>query len=136
MMKSFIISVLVLTSSYSFASGFVCSGQGYNVKLYNQTQPELGTKNPAVLIVSSDRAGTLAVLKGDDILKTNTANTFIYSGLINGKQNGRFMSVELQVVKQPVSGGAFDGQHFALLTINADSGSDRAKLACSLYLKN
>src|SRR4051812_5891296 len=110
-MKALIISVLVLVSSNSFASGFVCSGQGYSVKLYNQVQPNLGTKNPAVLIVSSENAGTLAVLKGDEIVKSNGNTTVSYSGLINGKQNGRFMSVDLQVVKQPVASGPFAGQH-------------------------
>ena len=135
-MKALVISVLVLVSSNSFASGFKCSGQGYNVKLYNQVQPQLGTKNPAILVVSSEQAGTIAVIQGSDLDKAIGASTVSYSGMANGKANGHFMHVELQVVKQPVANGPFAGQHFALLTLNADNGNIQAKLACEVYLKN
>lgn len=135
-MKALVITVLALVSSTSFASGFVCSGQGYNVKMYNQVQPSLGTKNPAVLVVSSEQGGTIAVLKGDEIEKASSTNTVSYSGTVNGYQHGRFLHVELQVVKTPVANGPFAGQHFGMLTLNTDSKNLSAKLACQPYLKN
>lgn len=135
-MKAFVISVLVLVSSQSFASGFVCTGQGFNVKMYNQVQPSLGTKNAAVLIVSTEQGGTVAVLRDSEIEKSASANTVSYSGMANGYQHGRFMHVELQVVKQAVASGPYAGQHFALLTVNTDSKNLKAKLACQPYLKN
>lgn len=132
-MKSLIIILVALSSSVTFASGFRCEGQGYRVKLYNQVQPSRGTKNPAIIIVSSEQSGT--VLRLQDIEKTLSARTVTYSGLANAVATGRFMQVRLEIVKEATQTGEFAGSRFAVLTINADGGSTSARLACVPYLK-
>ena len=135
-MKNLLIVAALLVSSTSFASGFVCSGQGYRVKMYNQVQPQLGTKNPAVLVVSHAQAGTLAVLSADEIVKTNKVHSVVYSGQTNARTNGHFVFVQLEVVKQPIREGESMGQHVARFAMNADGRSVAATMVCQPYLKN
>jgi len=133
-MKFLVLAVVTLASSLSLASGYVCEGQGYRVKMYNEVQPSLGTKNPAVLVVSSAN-GTIARLQGTEIEKDTTNDTTIFQGSNNAVDTGRFLSVQLEVVKQASTSGDFAGTHFAILTVNADGGTWTAKMACSEYLK-
>jgi len=129
------VPIVTLVSAASFASGFVCTGEGYNVKLYNEVRPDLGTKNPAVLVVSSAK-GTIAKLQGSEIEKYNSPNAVAYQGRTNAYDTGRYITVRLEVIKQATGTGDFEGQHFARLRINADNGIWTAKLACAPYLKH
>jgi hypothetical protein len=134
-MKYIVVSLLSLVSSVAMADGFRCQGEGYRVKQYNQVQPEEGTRNPAVLVVSHQDAGTLATLEGDEIQKTITEDTVIYEGKTNSKLDGRFMYVKLEVAKKAKLTGPLAGKHLAELTVNADGSSDTALLACKRYRK-
>jgi hypothetical protein len=133
-MKLLVISLLtVLTSSVSFASGYECQGQGFRVKLYNNVQAELGTSNPAALIVSSEnpRVGTIGVARGSEISKATTASTEVYNAQLHLRQTGHFAGVEFQVAK--VANAA--GVHWGRLVLNADGSTYGGNLACSRYLK-
>jgi hypothetical protein len=128
-------TVITIASSIAMASGFRCEGQGYSVKLYNEVQPSLGTKNPAVLVVSSPEMGTIIRLQGSEIEKLQSVNAVAYQGNTRDVNTGRFASVRIEIVKQPVASGDYAGQHFARLQIKSDNGTWTAKLACSEYLK-
>ena len=134
-MKFVLISILSLVSTIAMADGFRCQGSDFRVKLFNQVQPELGTRNPAVLVVSERGVGTIATLQGDEINKLNSPNTVIYHGQGNGYQNGRFVFVRLEVNKTAEEGGIYAGYHLATLEVNADNASRVATLACNRYLK-
>lgn len=133
-MKSIVLSAIVsLASTVTFASGFVCtSPSGYNVKMYNHVSPDKGTANPAALIVSHVKAGTLAAAKGSEIQKANYAQHVAYAAHTNSTQTGRFVSVKLEVSKQTDASGS----HPAILTVNADNGNLKQGLSCARYLKN
>lgn len=126
------IAMFSLVSSVAMADGFRCSGEGFRVKMYNQVQPELGTKNPAVLVVFEKGAGTLATLYGEEIEAEYSSDTLVYGGQTNGKLDGRFVHVNLEIEKQPSEDGK---THAARLTV-AENGLRRiAYLACARYLK-
>ncbi|MBI3544951.1 MAG: hypothetical protein HY075_16890, partial [Deltaproteobacteria bacterium] len=127
----FIITALSLVSSVAMADGFRCQGQDFRVKLFNETQPGRGTRNPAVLVVSERSIGTLATLEGEEITKTNRSTTVVYEGQTNGRQDGRFVAVKLVVAKTADT----DGTHLARLTVNADGQSRSETLSCERYLK-
>ena len=134
-MKLLIITMLTLVSSVAMADGFRCQSADFRVKLYNQTRPEDGTRNPAVLVVSERDLGTIALLNGEEIVKTNGSDFVTYEGQVNGKQDGRFVSVKLAVAKQAEEEGVFAGFHVAKLTVNANGETRTAILACERYLK-
>lgn len=121
-----------LVSSVAMADGFRCSGEGFRVKMYNQVQPDLGTKNPAVLVVFEKGTGTLASLYGDEIEAEYSSETVMYAGQTNGKLDGRFVHVNLEIEKQP----SVDAETHAARLIVAENGLRRiAHLACSRYIK-
>jgi hypothetical protein len=135
-MKTLLISIaFALISSMSMASGFVCQGQGYTVRLYNEVQPTQGTKNPAVLIVSSSQLGTIAVLRGTDIQYFTTAKALLYGGDTHNKQTGHFMNVELALSRVAVN-DANEPEKLAHLKLTADGGEFNSTLVCEQYLKN
>ena len=135
-MKLFIVTVLSLVSSVAMADGFRCQGNDFRVKMYNETQPERGTRNPAVLVVYERGIGTVAVVDGSDIEKTNGEDTVTYEGQVNGKLDGRFTYVKLSIEKQARQDGAFAGLHVAKLQLNADKERRVQTLACSRYVKH
>jgi hypothetical protein len=131
-MKSlFVAVVLALTSSAALASGLVCSGEGYNVKLYNEVQPSQGTKNPAILIVSSDKIGTITRLEGSEIEKLYTATAVSYEGQSHNTSTGHFMFVRFAVARQATDANSRRGH----LTLTTDGGTFGANLVCTDYLK-
>lgn len=134
-MKLVIITALSLVSSVAMADGFRCQGGDFRVKLYNETQPERGTRNPAVLIVSERSIGTVAKLDGADIEKTNKVGSVVYEGKANSKRDGRFVYVKFQVLKRAEVEGVYAGQHLARLTLNQNGYSRLQTLACDRYLK-
>ena len=134
-MKFILITALSLVSSAAMADGFRCQGEGFRAKLYNEVQPERGTRNPAVLIVSQRNAGTIATLEGDEIEKTVTDHAVAYEGKTNGKVDGRFVYVKLEVAKRARQTGPLAGLHSARLTVNQDGASALASMVCDRYLK-
>ncbi|MBI3558648.1 MAG: hypothetical protein HY074_20465 [Deltaproteobacteria bacterium] len=136
-MKLVIVTALTLVSSISvaMADGFRCQNNTLRAKLFNETQPGRGTRNPAVLVVSERDVGTLATLEGDEIVKTNGEFVVTYEGQANSRQNGRFVAVKLEIEKQAEKDGIFAGLHLAKLLVNADGENREATLTCERYLK-
>jgi hypothetical protein len=135
-MKFLVFALVALFSTASMASGFLCeSKNGVNVKLYNHVHPTHGTKNPAVLIVSTADGGTVAALKGEQLTKIVTARTIHYSGQGHDYKTGRFVAVGFRVSKQPHTSGPYAGMHYGNILINADNAELEANLACKYYLK-
>lgn len=67
-MKKVIMAVMVLVSGSAMADGFVCtSEEGLSVKVYNNTKPTMGTRLPAVMVLSDeniqDGRKTIATLR-------------------------------------------------------------------------
>lgn len=54
MFKTLLVASTALSLSPAFADGFLCHSDAHhlNVKLFNHTRPEMGTRNPAVMIIS------------------------------------------------------------------------------------
>ena len=123
--------LVTLSSTAALASGFICDGGGYRVKLFNEVRPELGTQNPAVLIVSSEGVGTIARIVEANITKEYEEGDVVYSGHTNHYSNGRFVSVRVAINKQVDS----LGYHQAKLELNADNGNWTAPLTCTEYVK-
>ena len=134
-MKLFIVTALTFVSSVAMADGFRCQNNTFHAKLFNETQPGRGTRNPAVLVVSERDVGTLATLEGDEIVKTNGEFVVTYEGQTNSRQDGRFVGVKLEIEKQAEKGGLFAGLHLAKLLVNADGVSREATLTCQPYRK-
>jgi len=129
-MKLIALLIFSLASSISMASGYLCSGDGYHIKLYNEVMPAEGTKNPAVLVVSSQE-GTLAVLRGDEIAQDLNAESVVYSGTAHDYQTGRFVSVSLLVYRNDEA----EGLRYGELKLNADGATANADVTCKTYLK-
>src|SRR5687767_9585723 len=67
-----------LSAAPAFASGYICdSAEGLRIKLYNHVQPTNGTRNPAILVISSDE-GTLLKRSGEEIEKQNLPRSTRY----------------------------------------------------------
>ncbi len=135
-MKLFIVIALTLVSSVAMADGYRCQNNTFRAKVYNETQPERGTRNPAVLIVSQRNVGTVATLEGDEIVKTNGEFSVTYEGQTNSRQDGRFVAVKLEVEKQAEIESAFAGLFTARLLVNADGRSRESILTCEHYVKS
>jgi hypothetical protein len=77
-MKKVLVLIATLIASPAFADGFVCesAAQGLKVQVYNQTQPSLGTRSAAIMILSdmNVQAGrkTIATFKSTDARLENT----------------------------------------------------------------
>ena len=131
-----IVLMSLVASSVAMADGYRCEGQGYRVKMYNNVSPELGTKNAAVLIVSSDDEGTIAVLKpGTDLAVTNRGTAWAYEGLTHERGNGQYAYTRLVVEKSPKGPGALSDSFDATLELNADNAKQVIDLVCEKYRK-
>ena len=130
-MKILFVILISVVSSFAVASGYKCEGINYNAKLFNEVQPSAGTKNPAILVVSSPALGTVFTLEGAEISKDTTVDTIIYSGQGHLKANGEFAYAELVIQKTAND----EGVHYATLTMNAGNTSRESVIWCTDYLK-
>lgn len=82
MKKAILAIASLLISTSAFADGFICeNAEGtLRLKVFHKTQPELGTRNSAILIVSNPAisAGrkTIATFEADDAVLGNEASTY------------------------------------------------------------
>ncbi len=125
-----LLSVVVGGVSAARADGFRCAGAGLHATLYNHTQPSEGTKNAAVLIVSSKDQGTIVVV--ENLSKENGQSTYTVGGVNNAKTDGHFTGAGLEIVKSPNS----DGTYQATLILNANGGNQTVPMLCDRYLKS
>lgn len=77
------IATLSIASTQAFADGFSCrfEDEALNIKVYNHTQPEFGTRNAAVMIASdldvSSGNSTIAVFRDTTETLDSQANIFV-----------------------------------------------------------
>ena len=85
------IALSTATLNVAHADGFVCQGNntGINVKVYNQTQAAMGTRTPAIMVVSDPAIAS----PNKTIAKFTNANgtlTYLGYGKNEGKVDARF----------------------------------------------
>src|SRR3989338_1707434 len=74
----FVMAAVMASSTAAFADGFVCEtrAQDLNVKVYNNTNPELGTRTAAVMVLSDPSVShgrkTIARFQNSNGLISNT----------------------------------------------------------------
>lgn len=94
-MKGLILSMALLAGSAAFADGFVCVNYAENIKVqvYNNTQPEEGTRNSAIMVVSdpSVQSGrkTIATFEDADSLLINDGTTYTAKVDLRYNNSGR-----------------------------------------------
>jgi hypothetical protein len=148
-----LIAGLVLSQS-ALADGFICESQeqSLRIKAFHQTQPELGTRNAAVLIVSdpSINAGrkTIATFHADNTLLSNSGAHYDASvdlrfkasrrkgELIGPTKLGELQNIKLDVAFTYVAPVA-DGQEMpGMVTLVKRSGDEiELDVTCTRYLK-
>jgi len=153
-MKAALLSLVLLLGSSAFADGFICENASGNlrIKVYHQTQPEMGTRNAAILVASdptiSGGRKTIATFSSqNDLLSSHSA---IYEAdvdlrfktsdrkgeNIGGTKLGDLDSIKLVVdysFSNPVASGApVDAE----LTLVRRTSSDLVMpMTCTRYLK-
>jgi hypothetical protein len=154
-MKSIILTAAMILGAQAHADGFVCENLNENlrIKVFHETQPQLGTRNAAIMVVSdpSVSAGrkTIATFSADNALLTNAGSTYTsdvdlrFKGSnrkgenIAGTKLGELDKIILHVnysFAAPLADGApVSGE--AVLVRRA--GDDiRVEMDCTRYLKN
>jgi hypothetical protein len=155
-MKNIIASLIVIAASATAqADGWVCSSDESNlqVKVYNQTQPKLGTRNAAVMVISDAAVGagrkTIARFEAAEGLVAQLGAT--YTGkvdlrfnntgrkgeLIGGTKLGEVALIHVLVdfsYEAPLAHG--EETSAELLIVKRDGEEISETLTCARYLKN
>lgn len=154
-MKALVVLMTALFGSQAFADGFVCENLEHNVtvKVYNHTQPTLGTRNAAKMIVSNpsiaDGRKTIATFADADALLTNDGSTYtgkVDHRYIESRRKGELLAgtklgnvafvildVDFSYASPVVDGSELAGE----LIIQRRSGDDiRIDVLCERYLKH
>jgi hypothetical protein len=141
-------------SAPAFADGFVCEAQNESlkVKVFHQTQPELGTRNSAILVLSNPeiQAGrkTIATFESDAAQLTNEGATYTANvdlrfrssnrrgELVGPTKLGEIKHVVLDVdfsYARPVAEGTEVSGELTLLKRNGEQID--IDMVCTRYLK-
>lgn len=145
----------VLASTSAKADGFICETPDgtLSVKVFNQTEPKLGTRNAAILIladltVAEDRQ-TIATFPSDNDLLENSSATYIANVDLRYTESGRggenILGTKLGKIDDIVLDVNFDYTRplrkyeetdAKLILIKRNGEKIRSELVCSRYLKN
>lgn len=153
-MKKLIIALALLSTS-AYADGFKCQTitEDLNIKVFNQVQPELGTRNPAVMVLSNPAVNVgrkaIAVLRAPKTLTTDAGMKYVgrvdlrfkesrrKGELILGTKLGYVKTIELDLDFSYGSPVALDDTVLGTITINKRNGDQIfEEVTCSRYLKN
>lgn len=149
-----IAAVVMMAGVQAKADGFVCTSEsGLNIKVYNHTQPDLGTRTGAIMVVSdsSINAGNKTIATFKDVTGLLTSKELLYTGkvdlrfndtarkgeLIGGTKLGELSKIMLNVnfsYLHPVSYGEELSAHLYLVKRNGDVLDE--SVSCARYLKN
>lgn len=152
-MKFALVALLLITGSIAKADGFLCETQsGLRLKVFNHVAPEIGTRVPAVMIVSDSTAKvgtrTAGVFRNADagLLRDETGTYLAKVDLRDEKSKAEsFIGSRLQDVEQiklyvdftyerPVAHGA---ELTGVMTlIKRGIGLVVEQAICQRYLKN
>jgi hypothetical protein len=82
------------------------------VILQNHRDPNMGTKNPKSIEVSStnEQVGVIVRLEEPNIDQASTARTVIYEGRARDKHSGRFVYITLTISKAKTRHGTYSAQ--------------------------
>ncbi len=147
-------ATLLLVTAQAQADGFICTTEsGLNVKIFNHTQPSMGTRTGAIMVVSdsSINAGNKTIATFKDLTGTLKSNSLIYTGkvdlrfndssrkgeLIGGTKLGQLASIQMELgfsYLRPEKHGDFIRGSLDLNKRNGEVISERAN--CTRYLKN
>lgn len=155
MNKLIVAAAMLILGSAAHADGFICENQEGNlrIKVFHHTQPELGTRNVAVMVVSdptiSSGRKTIATFDADKALLTSSSATYTASvdlrfatsnrkgENVGGTKLGELDQVILAVnysFNEPVAAGTEVGGEAVL--VRRGSASDiRIPMVCTRYLK-
>lgn len=155
MTKLMLAAALIILGHNVHADGFLCEDPSgtLRIKVYHHTQPELGTRNAAVMVVSdptiSSGRKTIATFDADKALLTSSSAVYTsnvdlrFSGSnrkgenIGGTKLGELDQIILSVdysFSNPVPAGSEVGGEAVL--VRRGSASDiRIPMVCSRYLK-
>jgi hypothetical protein len=154
-MKTFALLGLLLASTPAFADGFVCESARDNlvIKIYNQIQPEAGTRNAAVMIASdtSVNAGHKTIARFTDANLTLGNEGSVYTAnvdhrfndsnrkgeLIGGTKIGALKHIVLDIgfsFARPVAAGSL--LRGALTLVKRNGEQVAIDMTCARYLKN
>jgi|GEM_PF-779182 len=144
----------VLVSTQAQADGFLCStDDGLNIKVYNHTSGDKGTRSVAKMIVSDDNVGfgnkTIATFSDAQSLVASHKQTYIAKvdlrfgtvggkgELIGGTKLGELSHIILSVdfmYSEPTA----NGEHVnGVVTLQKRNGEEIIEFAnCTRYLKN
>lgn len=151
-MKALLTTIIVLFSTSALADGWLCQIDEVAIKVFNQTQPEFGTRNAAVMVLSDTRVQygrkTIAKFNSESTLDNQGA---LYTArvdlryndsgrkgeLLLGTKLGHVKSIILDVpfsYSEPVEDGDILEAALTLELRNGDEISGNAE--CERYLKN
>ena len=153
-MKTFVTMISMMVAAPAMADGFVCTtlSGDLNVKLYNQTAPEAGTRNAAVMVLSDPAVSggrkTIARFKSENTLSnagsmyaakvdlrfndSNRAGEYI-GGTRLGELKTILADIEFSYADPIAAGEETKG----LLTLIKRNGAViELDMSCERYLKN
>ncbi|HEX4924961.1 MAG TPA: hypothetical protein VFV50_12785 [Bdellovibrionales bacterium] len=154
-MKLVVAMLMVFGSVAAQADGFVCETleRDLNVKVYHHTQPSLGTRNAAVMVISDPavQAGRKTIARFQDVngvlsnegarytakVDLRFADSSGAGELISGTKLGYLATIGLRVAHnfaQPVAVGQALGGSLTLT--KRDGEIIRRQVVCARYLKN
>lgn len=153
-MKKMMVAAIFLIAGFAHADGFVCTTEsGLNVKVYNHTQAEMGTRTAAILVVSDSNVngGNKTIARFTDAKGTLTSASTTYDAnvdlrfndssrkgeLIAGTKLGYVDHIYLDVdfsYAQPVAEGTEVAGQLRVLKRSGETITEQA--SCVRYLKN
>lgn len=153
-MKTIMIAAILMMAGFAHADGFVCTTEsGLNVKVYNHTEAEMGTRTAAILVISDSNigGGNKTIARFTDAKGTLTSSSTTYDAnvdlrfsdssrkgeLLAGTKLGYVDHVYLDVdfsYAQPVEAGAEVAGQLRVLKRNGEIVTEQA--TCVRYLKN
>lgn len=155
-MKKLILALVMVTGTSAMADGFVCENSAYDikVKVFNKVNPQDGTRNSAVMILSNPSIShgrkTIATFQADNSLLTNASATYTAlvdlrftdssrkGELLAGSKLGNVKDIILDVdftYARPVEDGEEMSGELVLTHRNGDEDT-RVDIACTRYLKH
>ena len=152
-MKHILLTIATLgLTQVALADGFVCASEGLNVKVYNHTNPNDGTRTGAVMVISSSNVGygNKTIAKFTDANRTLESKSSVYTAdvdlryndsgrkgeLIGGTKLGQLDQIKLSVYFT-YGTGVKDGEEVAarLKLIKRNGESSSIAMNCIRYLK-
>lgn len=153
-MKALIVTLLMVTG-VAKADGFKCYAPEFdqNIKVFNHTQADEGTRNAAIMVVSDEAisAGRKTVATFSDVKNTLTNTGASYNAKVDlrvsesnrkgenvfGTKLGEIATIKLNVFftygDNLVDGETLDGK---LIVTKRNGDKIKSAVECSRYLKN